>query len=233
MPQARKLIDTQRRIPTPEGFELELSLAGPIVRALAWLLDLLIRGGILLALASVLGLLGAFGQAAALLSWFLIEWFYPVFFEVLRDGSTPGKRTFGMMVIQDDGTPVTWQASIIRNLLRVADFLPALYGFGLICMLMSDEFKRIGDYAARTLVVYRHGEIQHGGIADAAPLAPSMPLTLAEQRAVIGFAERQSLLTPARSVELAQLVSPLLGGNAADAAPQRMLRIANFLIGRR
>jgi uncharacterized RDD family membrane protein YckC len=227
------LIDTQRRVPTPEGIELELALAGPVARALAWSVDLLIRLGAVLALWMVVQVLGNAGVGLMLLAWFALEWFYPVYFEVMRAGATPGKRVFGLTVVQDDGTPVTWQSSTIRNLLRAVDFLPLLYGFGLASMLMSSEFKRLGDIAARTVVAYRR-DLQHlGKVPAAAPLAPPFPLSLDEQRALIDFAERQPLMTADRSRELAEIAGPALLGADGAEPEQRLLQYANFLVGRK
>jgi uncharacterized RDD family membrane protein YckC len=227
------LIDTRRYVATPEGIELELALAGPVPRALAWSVDLLIRAGVLLGLWVLVQVLGTAGVGVMLLAWFALEWFYPVYFEVMRAGATPGKRAFGLTVLQDDGTPVTWQASIIRNLLRAVDFLPLLYGFGLASMLLSSEFKRLGDIAARTVVAYRR-DLQHlGKVPTAAPLAPPFPLSLDEQRALIDFAERQPLMTAERSRELAAIAGPALLGADSTEPEQRLLQYANFLVGRK
>jgi uncharacterized RDD family membrane protein YckC len=108
---------------------LEFRLAGPIVRAAAWAIDAVIRAVLYLALAIIMSLFGGVGMAVMLIGFFLIEWFYPVIFE-LHNGATPGKRMMGILVIQDNGTPVTPSASVIRNLLRTADFLPVLYATG-------------------------------------------------------------------------------------------------------
>ena len=56
----------------------------------------------------------------------------PVAFEVWVAGATPGKRSLGLIVLHDDGTPVACAASFTRNLLRAVDFMPVLYGFGLV-----------------------------------------------------------------------------------------------------
>lgn len=227
------LIDTRRYVATPEGIELELALAGPVVRALAWSVDFFIRFGAALGVWLVVQLLGMAGIGVMLLAWFALEWFYPVYFEVTRAGATPGKRVFGLTVVQDDGTPVTWQSSTIRNLLRAVDFLPLLYGFGLASMLLSGEFKRLGDIAARTVVAYRR-DLQHLSTVPAAkPLAPPLPLTLDEQRALIDFAERQVLMTEDRSHELAEIAGPALLGEHHTHPQARLLQYANFLVGRK
>ena len=110
-------IDSLRFQETPEGIDLELRLAGPVVRAAALGIDTLIKGVLYLALTPLLAFSGL-GVGLVLLGVLLIEWFYPVFFEIRR-GATPGKRAMGLAVVQDDGTPVGPASSVIRNLLRV------------------------------------------------------------------------------------------------------------------
>jgi hypothetical protein len=116
-------------------------------------------------------------------------------------------------------------------LLRAVDFLPFFYGFGLATMLINRDFKRLGDLAANTLVVYRDAAPRGSAVPPAMPLAPPFPLTVAEQRAVLEFAERSTGLTAERAEELAELAQPLVGGGL-DAAG-RLVRMANFLVGRR
>jgi uncharacterized RDD family membrane protein YckC len=225
-------LDTTRAVPTPEGIEIVLRLAGAVPRALAWFTDLLLRLGVLVIAAWTLGMLGAFGWGTMLILAFLLEWLAMAAFEVWADGATPGKRALGIMVLHDDGTPVRWPAALVRNLLRAVDFLPALYGFGLAAMLINRDFKRLGDIAAGTVVVYRAPAQRTGAIPLAAPMAPARPLSLEEQRLVLDFAERSSILTPERSLEIAALATPLTGA-AAGQETERLLQVANYLSGRR
>ncbi len=239
------MLDTSRAIETPEGVELGLRLAGPAPRFLAWLIDMLIRGAVYLGLSMVLPFFGRMGIGLLLISFFLIEWFYPVLFEVYRQGATPGKRSMGLRVMHDDGTPVGWSASLVRNLLRAVDFLPLLYGFGLASMLLSRDFKRLGDLAAGTLVVYSDKTPVPPSLPAVTPQAPPLPLTTPEQRAVVEFAERAALLTPERVNELADLAAPLTGlspsaststdGQTSAASPgaRRLFEYANWLVGKR
>jgi hypothetical protein len=74
-------------------------------------------------------------------------------------------------VVMDSGLPLTPGASVIRNLLRAADFLPFLYAAGAACMLLRADFKRLGDIAAGTLVVYAESVRLHGEVPAAEPLA--------------------------------------------------------------
>ena len=227
------MLDTARRVATPEGVEITLRVAGPVPRALAYTLDLLLRGAIMFALMIAVSALGNFGSAIMLLAAFLLEWLYPVLFEVLSAGATPGKRAMGLIVLNDDGTPVRWPASLTRNLLRAIDFLPFLYFIGFVTMVANRDFKRLGDLAANTLVVYRDEKPAAASIPEASPIAPSIPLTLAEQRTLLDFSERSSRLTAERAAELAEIVAPLTSGHSGPAAVQQLVGIANHLVGRR
>jgi uncharacterized RDD family membrane protein YckC len=227
------MLDTAREIPTPEGIELTLRLAGPVARALAWAVDLLLRIAAFGVLSIPLGVLGKIGIGISLVLWFGLEWLYPTAFEVYGGGATPGKRALGLMVLHFDGTPVALPASLTRNLLRAVDFLPFLYGFGLLSMVLSRDFQRLGDIAGGTLVVYRETGFQHGAIPLAVPLPPPMPLSALQQRTLLDLAARSQVLTPERAQELAALAPRLTGGRGEAAALGRVLSIANYLIGRR
>ena len=234
------MLDTVRTVPTPEGIELSLRVAGPMPRSRAWLLDLLIRLAILLVLGIMLGALGKVGGALMLLIAFVLEWAYPVLFEVLRQGQTPGKRACDLRVLHEDGTPIQWRASVARNLIRTVDFLPVFYGFGLIAMLLNRDFKRLGDLAAGTIVVHTQSKRLSKGMPVAEPLTPNpalnISLNLAEQRAVIDFAERRATWSTERANELAGYAEPALpviSKNDTTDAATRVVRWANFLVGRR
>ena len=222
------MFDTIRKFEVPEGVDLELRLAGPIVRILAWLIDFLVRTTIQVAAYFVLLWLGRIGMGIMLIIYFFIEWLYPVFFE-LYQGATPGKKTLNLYVCHDDGTPVNWQSSMLRNLLRVADFFPFLYALGLITMLMNKEFKRLGDLAAGTVVVYRDKKTSNISIPDANPAPLPVPLTLTEQRAILDFAERHEFLSIPRKQELANILSKLTKKNN-DASVNELYQYANWLL---
>ncbi len=229
------MLDTVHRIETPEGVDLDLRVAGPAVRFVAWGIDLLVRFLIGGAIAVPLAVFGNFGMGMFLIVMFLLEWFYPVLFEVLSHGATPGKKALRLQVVHQDGTPVGWLSSILRNLLRAADFLPVVYGFGLASMIATRSFQRLGDLAAGTLVVYR--DELRGAILmpSVMPRPAPLPLKLAEQRAVIAFGQRAPTLPPARTQELASLAAPLVAAEPARPADpvQHLYAIAAWLVGRR
>ena len=227
-------LDTVRRVATPEGCELNLRIAGPTVRVRAWLFDFVIRLLIFAAAAMGLGYFGKLGSGIAMLVAFVLEWLYPVIFEVYWRGATPGKRLSNLIVLHDDGTPVTWGASFARNTLRFVDFLPFGYACGLLTMWLNDDSKRLGDLLAGTVVVYRSENpppLITDDYFDAE--VPPYPLTLSEQRALLEYRQRAASLTEARAYELAELALPLTEGLRPEAARSRLFRVANALLGRR
>lgn len=226
------LLDTTQSVETPEGIELELHIAGPAPRALAWFLDTLIRIAIFWLATLVLGILGKFGTGLWLIMLFVLWWFYPMLFEVLRQGATPGKKALGIYVAGLDGTPVGWGPSLLRNLLRSVDFLPLLYGLGLATMLLNDRFQRLGDLAAGTVVLYRSGEARRYQIPQSAAIAPPIALSPEEAQAILSFAERAPRLTAERAAELAGLAEPLMTPQQPQNVP-RLLGIARWLAGER
>ncbi len=227
------MLDTTRRVATPEGIELTLRLAGPVPRALAWAIDLAIRVGIVLAVTGIAAQFGRAGWGVVLLTAFFVEWLLPAWFEAAWGGQTPGKRLLGIAVLNDDGTPLRWPGALTRNLLRAVDFLPLAYAIGLITMLANRDFKRLGDLAAGTVVVYQPEKtVSARKIPEAPPIVPPVALDLEEQRAVLELAERSASLTRERLEELAELPKPLVGRLAGERAAARLLGMANHLAGR-
>ena len=227
------MLDTTRRVATPEGIELTLRLAGPVPRALAWSVDLALRAAIVLVVLTLASQLGRAGWGIVLLAAFFVEWLLPAWFEAQMRGQTPGKRLFDIAVLNDDGTPLRWPGALTRNLLRAVDFLPLMYGFGLVCMLLNRDFKRLGDLAAGTVVVYQSAAVDSSRkIPQAPPVAPPVDLDLDEQRAVLELAERSAGLTRERVEELSALPKPLVGGLDGERAAARLIGIANYLAGR-
>jgi uncharacterized RDD family membrane protein YckC len=220
---------------TPEGILLELRPAGLSARFCAFLIDFLIRVAIMYASAFVAMLLGGVGFAFWLILWFVIEWFYPIVFELGRTGATPGKRAMGLKVVMDNGLPVTPAASLTRNLLRVADFMPGFFGFAILSMLLRHDGKRLGDIAAATLVVHQRRPAQKATLDMVVPVVPVRPLKPRDQAAVIALAARAPSLTIERLDELAAIAAPIQGNEQRPESEvtRRVLGVAQWLLGRR
>jgi uncharacterized RDD family membrane protein YckC len=199
------------------------------------MLDWVIRLAIMYAAAIITSLLGGIGYAFWLILLFVLEWFYPVIFELTPSGATPGKRVFGLKVVMDNGLPVTVAAAATRNLLRVADFLPLAYGFAIVWMLVRRDGKRLGDLAAATMVVYEPAPAVRPSLQGVPPLTPSVPLPPQDQAAVIALAVRAPTLTGDRLDELAALAAGVSGdaGRSGPEVTRRVLGVAQWLLGHR
>ena len=229
------MLDTVVTAETPEGILLELRPAGVVPRLYAFLLDWVIRLMALYALMLPLAALGGMGMGILLVIWFLLEWLYPVAFELSWSGATPGKRVFELKVVMDNALPITPAASLTRNLLRVADFLPLLFGFAIVSMLVRRDGKRLGDLAAGTMVVYDPTPAPRPALKDVPPLAPVAPLRPRDQAAVIALAARAPTLTGDRLDELAALAATVSGdaGRRGPEVTRRVLGVAQWLLGHR
>ncbi|MDO8697380.1 MAG: RDD family protein [Pseudomonas sp.] len=225
-----ELLDTRYKVETPEGIDLTLRPASLVPRALAFAIDLAIRGLVLLLLLLLLELLGKLGKGLGAILMFMLTWWYMVLFEVLNQGRSPGKQWMGLRVVHDDGTPVGWGASLTRNLLRFVDFLPFAYALGILSSLSNPAFKRLGDLAAGTLVVYQEKPASRPALPEVEPLRAPFNMNLAEQRAILAFAERHSRLSSARRDEVAAILADPLQVPPEQAQAQ-LNGIARGLLG--
>jgi uncharacterized RDD family membrane protein YckC len=223
MSSADKLI-----IETPEQTSLEFPLAGIGSRFLAVALDTLLQFGVYIVLGliallvSSFGVVGAFGKqwgiAILIFVAFSVQFGYFALFETIWNGQTPGKRWTHLRVIQDSGRPINAYDSVLRNLLRIVDTLPSLYAIGIVTVLISRENKRVGDYAAGTVVVHEKPLQGVGAIwsvaaapAQALPAIPSAQLTLDELQLVETFFERRTSLDPEVRRAMARQIAQRLG----------------------
>lgn len=225
------MLDTYREVITPEGVPLQLPAAGPVPRALAWLIDLMVRFGVLALMSQVLAMIGGLGQGLYLGLMFLMFWAYPIVLEVWL-GQTLGKKALGLRVVARDGAPLGWMAAIVRNLLRTVDMLPFGYALGLICCLYDPYGRRLGDLVAGTLVVHLPPHTAAVPARIDAVLAPPVPLQPGEQMAVIAFSERAPALSSARQQELGDIAA-LLSEARGQTGVLRLYAMANWLLGRR
>jgi hypothetical protein len=170
---------------------------------------------------------------------FGLEWGYYVVLETTGDGRSPGKRALSLRVVRDGGFPVGFVDSVLRNLLRAADFLPVGYVLGLVAMSGDPRYRRIGDRVAGTLVVIEEPARVAEPLAIAPPptaeeLArfPARPQLSSVEREALDLFVRRSDLLPARRVELAETVVPALAkrlGVTADD-PVRFLALLHHRI---
>lgn len=225
------MLDTYREVITPEGVPLHLPAAGPVPRALAWVIDFIIRAGALMMLSIPLTLLGEFGRGLYMGLLFLLMWAYTIVLEACW-GRTLGKRVMGLRVVAQDGAPIGWMAAITRNLLRTVDMLPFAYALGLLSSLFDRNGRRLGDLVAGTVVIHDSRRSLQASVAIDTVLAPPQALQPAEQAAIIAFAERAPRLSGPRQQELAAVAAPISGGQG-QVGVLRLYAMANWLLGRR
>lgn len=235
-------MDDQYQLLTPEHVELSYDLAGLGSRFVAALVDALIQlvlfvlvgvaalvsaGTLMVLLAS----LSAPGQAA-LAAWmiggglallFLILWGYYIFFELVWNGQSPGKRLVHIRVMREDGYPVGFLDSVVRNLVRVVDFLPAYYVIGLTVMLLDRRWRRLGDYAAGTVVVKERSYSAVGQLLPPAPASGARRVEGADRLAARDRAlvrefllRRASLLAERRQALAAELAESMAARLSCD-----------------
>lgn len=142
-------------IPTPEGIELEYTLAGLGSRFVAELVDVLLRLVPLVALTGVLAAIGggAIAIVVLIIATFLAWFGYDVAFEVWGEGRTPGKRWSGLRVVMAGGQPVGLGSSASRTLLRLVDQWLTLGIAGSASIISTTRNQRLGDLAGGTIVV--------------------------------------------------------------------------------
>lgn len=153
-------VDPRRRelvIRTPEGIAFSFDLAGPLVRAAAFMLDLVIIAVISQGLGAVGHLAGLvapdfFGALATVL-FFAVSFGYGIWCEWKLRGQTLGKRILRIRVMDANGLRLQFSQVVLRNLLRVVDALPLCYLVGAVTIWLNRHAQRLGDIAAGTVVV--------------------------------------------------------------------------------
>jgi uncharacterized RDD family membrane protein YckC len=214
-------LDNTVEVETPEHVRFRYRVAGPVRRTLAYLLDLLVRIAVLAVLWIVISFaVGRGGDAlkgVMLIAAFLLEWGYYVLCETTGDGRSPGKRALGLRVVKEGGFPVTFTDSVLRNLLRGADFLPFGYIVGFVAMASDSRFRRLGDHVAGTIVVVEEAvRVAPPLVLRPAPTADELegwtrrPYLSAWERETLEIFLRRTDLTDARREELALVVAPAI-----------------------
>lgn len=220
---AAEALDNTTDVETPERVRFRHHVAGPVRRGLAYLVDAVVRGGILLGIGVVITASTGSPRAKVsssglmLIVLFALEWVYFVALESALNGQTPGKRALGLRVVKTGGHPVTFIDCVLRNLLRGADFLPIGYVVGLASMAADRRFRRLGDRVAGTMVVIedRPRALPALGFdapptdAELAALPGRLALRPDELDAIELFLRRRTLSAPRRR-ELAELIAPPL-----------------------
>jgi uncharacterized RDD family membrane protein YckC len=220
-------------VETADHVVLRYDLAGGGNRGFAALVDFilatLIFVGAFFIFSQIAGLVGVqsaspyFGLAALLT--FAIAWSYFILLEWLGNGQTLGKRMFGLRVIADDGAPAGFTAVLVRNLVRMVDFLPGFYGFGLLAIVVSSRSQRLGDLAAGTFVVRApRPQLDYFSLRTVSPLGAGVHVETRilpgeAQRLVREFVAREAKLPPDHRARVAKQLADRLRPYARDVDP--------------
>jgi uncharacterized RDD family membrane protein YckC len=227
--------DTAIKAQTPEGIEYTLYPAGLCARFCAYSIDSLLQSVLLLTFFIIyFVVLGApVGIWVVFLVRFALDWFYHIVCELLLRGQTPGKKLLGLRVVQQDGSPVSPGSSFIRNLLRFADSYIGLFLICFISVAASRGFRRPGDWAAGTLVVYTwqsqivRQSSKMDWLSGITPVVPGRALSFEEKQGVLMFARRYPLLGTVRADEIARPFAP----ETAESPSGYLLGIARTFSG--
>lgn len=186
-------------ITTPEHVPIRLEPAGAGSRFLATLIDAVMVTAISASLGTLLFMMlpGGIAAALAITINFVLTWGWHVFFEIKKQGRTPGKRALRLRVIDSRGLPVSLYQSLVRNIVRALDFAPAFYGIGAIALLLSPTRRRLGDVVADTLVIRDAQPLAYKGqlASDRRHNSLRTPRVLRLIRNRISLEERELLLT--------------------------------------
>lgn len=229
-------------IATPEGVDLELTLAGLGSRMAALLVDTAIQWAVLVALAAALVLpfvLGPMHRAPFLVAVYLVtaalvHLAYHIFFETLTSGRTPGKRLARLRVVRADGGPIGFRDAAVRNIVRLVDGPVTGYAAGVAAILATPRNQRLGDLAAGTIVVRERRVTPSHGWDAAAKEVPEEAgawdvtgVSDTDLAAVRRFLlRREGLEAGARArlaLELARRLRPRVAGAPEAMAPERFL----------
>jgi uncharacterized RDD family membrane protein YckC len=163
---------------------------------------------------------GAVLLSATIFAIFTLFFGYFIIFEWLWSGCTPGKRMIGIRVMRDGGFPLDFVGSVIRNVVRALEFLMGFYLISGISTLLSAQNKRLGDYAAGTIVV-RDARFERYAPSTRREREGEDPavrdLRLPEREIIRRYAARREALEPhARqrlAAEIAKHIRPRLGAS--------------------
>jgi len=229
-------LEDRMAIATPEGVEVELTLAGIGSRFMAGGLDYTIQLIVIVAMALLLRPAGGAGAAIFTSAAFAMIFFYDVLFEVLGGGRTPGKRVNGLRVVRSGGRPITFSRSALRNILRLIDILPGMYAVGMTVMFISPRNQRVGDLVAGTYVVRdRHGDAPR--TPRSSPAVDTTPartwdvtaISAEDVATVRSFLERRyELRDESRQAiggELAARLRPRVGGVPSELSDEKFLEL--------
>lgn len=224
---------------TPEAVRLDLPEATVGTRGVAIIVDWILQ-------ATIIGLL-YFGVllwidnpllpewaplTVGLILVFLVMFGYPITFETVWRGRTPGKAWLGLRVVTVEGAPVTFRHAAIRAALGLVDFGLTSGVAAVISSLVSKRHQRLGDFVAGTVVLRERSGAPPATASRfevppiAKPIADALDtsgLTHRDYAALRAYLLRLPTLPPQRrhevGVQLLNALTPRLGAVPANNLP--------------
>lgn len=145
---------------TPDAVGLDLDVATLGSRGAAYLIDaaVLVSGLTIIGIAQAFlgggGFVdGWFGIAVLFLLGMLLLFGYPIGFETMNRGRTPGKMALGLRVVTVEGAPIGVRHAAIRAMAALLELLGSVGAIAILTSFASSRSQRLGDLAAGTLVV--------------------------------------------------------------------------------
>jgi uncharacterized RDD family membrane protein YckC len=225
---------------TPERVSLQYDIAGIGSRGAAAIVDTAIQLVAVVVFflgvsaAAVVGAsVGIRGEGLAVLLFglivlalFVITAGYFMVFEILWNGQTPGKRLVGVRVIRENGYPIRPVDAVIRNLVRIVDWLPATYGIGVLTMLLNRRSKRLGDFASGTIVIREAARGATAAMIPTVTASRGYTLTNSDATLVRDFLTRRVTMNSQARSDLARRLATTLAtryGLSLDVDPETFL----------
>jgi uncharacterized RDD family membrane protein YckC len=220
---------------TGEAVVLEVPCARFPSRLLALALDLLIQMVLLFVLFLIVGVAvtsdgvnDATAGAVALTVMIVIVVGYPVLWETLSRGGSPGKFALGLRVVSDDGGPERFRQALVRALAAVVEIWLLLGCPALVSSLLSERGKRLGDLFAGTFVVQQRLPAGRAG-ADLPAVSPELAswgaqlemsgLTDQTAETARRYLARLPELTPAAQAELGERIAATVCAQVSPVPP--------------
>lgn len=126
-------------------------------RILAWFIDYLIMLGVVLFVLIILAIGhvgGDFGEFIVYVA-FVIRYFYHLFFELINQGQSPGKKVQKIRVVKKNGSPAGFSNYFLRFL-----FSPLDAFIGLPIVFFNAYNQRLGDIVGSAVVVNTDGKLE-------------------------------------------------------------------------
>ncbi|NND75764.1 MAG: RDD family protein [Ilumatobacter sp.] len=213
-------------IVTPEAVVLDLETAGFASRLVAALIDLMIvLLGLFVISLIVLLTLGSAGESTVITVMafvvFCALFGYPIVFETMMRGRTPGKAALRLRAVTVDGAPLTLRETTLRAMGGIVDKLLPPGGItGVLFVLGTPRHQRVGDLIAGTIVIRDPQQYRPApalwfspppGLEPYSDLIDPSAITTEQYTVIRSFLTRVGTLAPNVRVALAADLADRLG----------------------